>query len=492
MGFFPRDRSKPKVSKPLVRPWALAAPILVILVALPLLRPLRHPDANEVSDDEAARLATVAAIVDHHTLALENLNLGPDVPLPGTGLIRSHDHVYSIQPPVWAVMLAGIYFLLTKWHLTFVTAPILTPYILTLVGVTIPVAAAAGLIYKMARVFELRRSLRCALAVVVIFGTGMISYAVVLNPHAPAAALVLGSAGALIHVVNSRKPRRNIYWFIASGACAGLAMTIDPPAAVFAMPIMLVIFATRWSIVRRIAGVGLFIIGIVPPLFLHLALNHPITGDWKPALFHRELAMARTGDRADLADWGTVGAALTPATPPNVGDEDQPNYGDFQIMLRPTLRLAGCLFGSHGVLSHFPVLLLGMLGIAGMLRKHWPTSIKCLAVATACGTMAIVVAYSITWADVRGAMFANRWFVVFLPLTMFWSGAWLRRPHRRLTWILAALLLIFSVTVSLLGATDPYPRGGYDRYTALAALHRLMTPGAGSIVVPPLAGADAN
>jgi hypothetical protein len=369
---------------------------------------------------------------------------------------------------------------------------VLAAYLLTLIGVTIPVAAAAGLIYKMARVFELRRSLRCALAAIVIFGTGMISYAVVLNPHAPAAALVLGSAGALIHVIHSRKPRRNIWWLIASGACAGLAMTIDPPAAVFALPIMLVIFATRWSIVRRLAGVGLFIVGIVPPLFLHLALNHPITGDWKPALFHRELAQARTGSRADLADWGSVGAALAPATLPNGGDEDQPNYGDFQIMLRPALRLAGCLFGAHGVLSHFPVLIIGMFGIAGMLRRHWPTSMKCLAIATACGTAAVILAYSITWADARGAMFANRWFVVFLPLTMFWSGAWLRRPHQRVTWIAAAVLLTFSLTVSLLGATDPYPRGGYDRYTALAALHRLINPSTGYYVVPPLAGADQN
>jgi hypothetical protein len=54
---------------PIVRPWALAAPILVLLIALPMLRPLRHP--AEVSEDEALRLATISSIVKYGSLALE-------------------------------------------------------------------------------------------------------------------------------------------------------------------------------------------------------------------------------------------------------------------------------------------------------------------------------------------------------------------------------------------------------------------------------------
>src|SRR5271170_5887144 len=173
-----------------VRPWALAVPILVLLVALPLLRPLRHPDANEVSDDEAARLATIAAVAEHHSLSLEGLDLGPGVPLPTTGLIRSHGRIFSNQPPTMAVLLAGVCWILGKFHLTLRSSPVLTPYLLTLIGVTLPVAGAAGLIYKMSRMFELRRPLRCAFAAIVVFGSGLISYAVVLNAHAPAAALV--------------------------------------------------------------------------------------------------------------------------------------------------------------------------------------------------------------------------------------------------------------------------------------------------------------
>src|SRR5436305_6690743 len=83
-----------------VRPWALSAPIVVLLICLPLLRPLRQPDPRLISDDEQARLATVQAIVEQHTLAIEATSF------PGThDRITVGQHSYSNQPPVMAVLL---------------------------------------------------------------------------------------------------------------------------------------------------------------------------------------------------------------------------------------------------------------------------------------------------------------------------------------------------------------------------------------------------
>jgi 4-amino-4-deoxy-L-arabinose transferase-like glycosyltransferase len=475
-------------STPLVRPWALATPVLVFLVALPLLRPLRHPGANSVSDDEAARLATIAAVAEHHSLSLEGLDLGPGVPLPSTGLVRSHDRIYSSQPPVMAVILAGPYWVLGKFHLTLRNSPVLTQYLLTLIGVTIPVACASGLIYKMSRAFELRREIRCALAAAVVFGGGMISYAVVLNSHAPAATLVLASAACLVYLANSRKPRRSIWWAIAAGTCSGLAAALDPPAAVFPVLFMLVLFAMRWPIVRRTAAAALFIFGVVPPLYLHLALNYPITGDYKPAVLHRELILARTGSRAALASWGSVGADLAPVNPPaepgSSDDEDTIPVTGWAMLARPAGRLAGAIAGNHGLLTHFPVLVLGVLGIGCVLRRHWPGSAKALAFTTFLGAGAIVLGYALIPADPGTPGFANRWFIVFLPVTLFWMGAWVRLPHRPLKWMLAGLLLAFSAAVSVIGATDPLPRDGYEGYTAVAALRRLLSSPAPQPIIP--------
>src|SRR5262245_60840005 len=144
--------------KPKVRPWALSGPVIILFICLPLLRPLRHP--AELSPDESARLATIRALVEHRTLALT-----PEAfPVPRTQTVFAPDgRTYSDQPPMFSFLLAGPYWLMKRFGNTFRENPVLVPYLLTLIGVTIPVAGAAGLIYRMGRMFELPRIWRASL-----------------------------------------------------------------------------------------------------------------------------------------------------------------------------------------------------------------------------------------------------------------------------------------------------------------------------------------
>ena len=61
-------------------------------------------------------------------------------------------------------------------------------------------------------------------------------------------------------------------------------------------------------------------------------------------------------------------------------------------------------------------------------------------------------------------MYANRWFILFLPLLLFWAGLAAAKASR-LTWMIAITFLVFSVTVTMIRATDPMPRDGYPAYT---------------------------
>jgi hypothetical protein len=85
-------------------------------------------------------------------------------------------------------------------------------------------------------------------------------------------------------------------------------------------------------------------------------------------------------------------------------------------------------------------------------------------------------------------MFATRWFIVFMPLVLFWAGAWLRRQHHPVVWSSAAVLLAFSITVSLIGATDPFPRDGFDNYTVVEAAEQLLQPTPPAAVSPVVVG----
>jgi hypothetical protein len=132
--------------------------------------------------------------------------------------------------------------------------------------------------------------------------------------------------------------------------------------------------------------------------------------------------------------------------------------------------------GDHGVLSHFPVLIVGLLGISAVMHRHWPSSTKTLAAMTAAAAVAILVLYHAAKIDWGSAMFSCKWFILFTPMLLFWAGAWLRRAHSRAGWIMAGVALLFSMAVGLIGTTDPTPPRGYDRYTAAAAMTRFMQP----------------
>jgi hypothetical protein len=458
--------------KPFVRPWALATPIAVLLVCLPLLRPLRHP--GQVSTDEELRLATISALAEHRSAwnvpLVNRLAIDPQQFSADSDLIEVNGKLYSDQPPMLAFMLSGPYRIMQGMGYELRDYSVLVPYLLTLIGSTLPAAAAGGLVYRLGRTFELKRPMRAALAAAVVFGSGLVSYAVVLNPNVPAAALVLGSMGCLLHLSGSEDPKRGGGWLVVAGFCAAMAAAIDPWASVFLLMLLIVIPAMRLPIPLRFGGVLLYLAGAAPVIALHAVLTVPVTGNLLPGYFHPELAAMPQGLNMP------GGAAANDDTGADIGVDDD-SGGLWSDFWRGTERLATALFGAHGLLVHFPVVILGFGGMLAVMHRHWPTSTKLLAAVSAVALVMAVFGYAAGGRDAAAAAgFANRSLLVFSPILFFWTGAWLRRPHRPAVWWVAGVLLAFSVTVSVIGATDPLPRDGYDRYTVAGALHHLFYP----------------
>src|SRR4051794_34423368 len=109
----------------MVRPFALAAPVLVLLIALPLLRPLRHPSDGQITSDEILRLATVRTLVASHSLELERGY--QNVP----GAVTINGKVYSAQPPMMALLLSAPAWVITRLGYTFDQNHLLIAYLLT-------------------------------------------------------------------------------------------------------------------------------------------------------------------------------------------------------------------------------------------------------------------------------------------------------------------------------------------------------------------------
>ena len=437
-----------------MRPWGLATPIMTLIVCLPLLRPLR---TAVIPDDERWRLATIQALAGGKGLAIDETPF----PLPestqaeATAAMRRQGPRYSQQPPVMAALLAGPYWLMERCGLGFRSNITLATYLLTLLGVTVPVAMAGGLVYRMGRLFELRRSRRMMLAMATVFGSGLISYATVLNAHAPAAALVLASCAALLHAGTVARDRGCFLWLAVSGFMAAMAAAFDPGAAAFLLLLVVVILAMRWPGSMRAGGVIWYVLGALPPIALHVALMVAYAPGSAPAEVYRPAPR-----------------------PPVVSESEEPDEEDLPPSATATAigHFMGGLLGARGMLSHFPILLLGVGGIATVLHRHWPIPTKALATVCLLGALAVMVASAYVQGDWNQPMFTVRWFVVFLPLLMYWGGAFLRRDHHVAVWTAAAIVFGFSVVTGLLGAAAPFTRSWPGEYTARAAVRQIMHP----------------
>ncbi|WP_428940348.1 hypothetical protein [Fontivita pretiosa] len=450
----------------MVRPLALAGPVLVLLIALPLLRPLRHPE--QMSVEEMQHLATVRALVEHRSLALDRGYR--DIP----GVVHTPNGTFSPQPPMMPLLLYPPAWILDRLGISFDSHQATIAYVLTLLGVTLPVAGAAGLVYRMGRLFELRRPIRTCLGIAVVSGSGLLSYAVVLNAAAPAAVLILAAAACLVHVNAMNRDDRRAGWFALGGACTALAATLEPAAIVFVVLLLCVIPTMRFSIPRRIAGMIVYLIGAIPVFALHAAWNIPITDDAIPASVHVAMSNRPSIQAVSLAQRAMLAFDEYDEQEGSWGHGDAGGRSITDILLGHASWLITATVGAHGVLSHFPVLLVGILGIGAVMHRHWPSSTKTLAGATGAGAVLVMALYRMARLDWSGAMFASRWFLIFTPLLLFWAGAWLRRSHGKPAWAAAGAALAFSVAVGLVGATDPTPARGFQRYTAAEAVLRLL------------------
>ena len=438
-----------------VRPWGLAAPVVALLIALPLLRPLLQP--GELSDPEYLLVQTTQSLVDRGTLALPPAAAA----IAQRGVIVVEGRYYADQPPVYAVLLSGPSRLLDRMGLGWIDHPDLHLYLLTLLGATLPTALASALIYRTSRIFELRRPMRAMLALATLLGTGWISYATVLNPHAPAAALLLAGL-AVVLLVAASPAGGSIAWYLVAGACLALAGAIDAFAVIPALAIAIAPLALPRTWRVRSTGIALLLVGGMPAVLLHVAWWTPLTGEILPRWHHPELSIRPPAD-----------APIPPIDDPEVGPIDDSLW---LAAGRQLNRWIVITFGAHGLLSHFPILVIALLGVVATLRRHWPGGIKLLAATTTAAVTLTVIGAVLARLDWRDAMFACRWLIAGLPLLMLWAGAWLKRSHHPATWALAACLLAISTAVSLIGAVQPMPPSGFTRHTAIESAQRIIDP----------------
>lgn len=443
--------TRPKRRKrPLVRPWALAGPILILLIAAPLLGPLWAPGQSAPAEHvsfEAVRSALVRGSLELDPKRLSGID----------PVLRVNGRTFSQDPPAYDVVLAGVGWAIDRSGVKVDQSPVLFMYLLTFFAITFPTAVAGGLVYRTGRLFELGRPWRFGLTLACVLSSGWFAYATTLRPHALAAAGVMAAIASVAQFISTNRAGMGIGWLAAGGFCAAGAGVIEP-MALWVLPVVMLAALTAKTYWRwRIGGLLLAIAGAAGPIAVHVSINPAITGDFFPPRWHM------VNPPAPLA-------ASAPDEPP--GEPESPPTG-WTNLGRGISRLTNLTVGEHGLFSHFPVLLIGLAGAGLVLTRHWPWPIKSMAGGTLLALACVLVYKMIARPDAIDTGYAAPRLVIFAPAVLLWAGAWLRRPRGAVVWVLTILALLISTGATIVGAISTPPRNGYSHYTFAEAIERL-------------------
>jgi hypothetical protein len=384
--------------------------------------------------NDGSRLAAVECLVDRHTFAIDDSIFvrvppgGRGVPSPYWPLARDLQkegtkdklyiagHYYSDKSPVPAVLLAGVY-QVARWctGLTARLWPAGFCYLMTLVSSGLSFVVAVWCVYRLGGSLGLAVPARLLLAASLALGTVALPYAEYVNNHS----LLLGVAAALLLGLVACADRQRVgFWQVFGlGTLAGLGYSIDlgagPVLLLCTFALILYRSYRRAGVLRsscHLVTASAFLLGALPWLALHHALNYAVGGTWVPA-------------NAVAAYFRWPDCPFTEQTMTGGWKHDGPR--SFLVYA------AALLAGKRGFLTHNLPLLLTVPAVPLLLWRRvreWPELVW--GTAWAAGTWLLYSANSNNYA---GACCSIRWFVPLLAPGYYALAVWLKYHPRART-----------------------------------------------------------
>ena len=364
-----------------------------------------------MSGNESSRLATVQAVAEQHTFAIERTNFRTVDKLFFDG------HLYSDKPPflAWATGMALRPLLaVTGWN--FEKNYHLLVYIVNLLtGGGVNILLFLWLFDLFRRVRRGSVEAKFLLALGSVMGSWLLSYSVVINNHTPAALCVLGAYIALL-----RFARRPTYRAaaLAALACGVLGALEIPGGVIFGLALIPALTLSSPADKRMEYVLTAACVVGLSALFV-FCLNY--------FAYRRPLPL-----------YIVSGGSFSPG----VGQKSPVGYA------------VECLFTYRGLFSYQPFLLLALPGIWARRRRTGAAEWSILA-----ATAAFTLFYIVLTNEYGGAAYGFRYLVPVIPVWSFCAGRWVlesspRRRSRR--GALAALLILWGVVTSLAGAYSPF------------------------------------
>jgi hypothetical protein len=408
-----------------------AATIALIVVASGMVL-FNMPRESNTSTNVMSRWATVEALVDHGTYAIDDTKYSTTI-----DKVQIDGRLYSSKPPLLPTLVAGVYAVYraltgdeigtrnsrATWVCKAFT--VFVWYVLLLVYFV-----------KSVQLLVRRPEAQVLAMVAMTFGWIGAGYATTLNNHTPAALLALmtfyhalrahgwapsgedaasaaQTAGGAAMPGSAAMPGATRHW-IAAGLTAGAIPAFDLPLGALSAGVFVYLFAFDRRRTLRI-----FLPAVAPTLLLHLILTWAVTGSIVPVYLRGELY------RYPGSYW---------ATPHGVYALDQPKW----------LYAFHLFFGHHGFFTMTPLLLLAAWALIGLVRNRQPGRAEALLVGIV--GLVLFVFYVFRTSNYGGRCVGMRWLIPYAPLLLLFLGAWLDRLRRYSLEICTLLVVLFLVS----------------------------------------------
>lgn len=372
--------------------------------------------------NDGSRLATVEALVDYHTFAIDDSIFvkvpprrgaaGPGPYPPEDAILAVHGtgdklliegRYYSDKSPVPALLVACIYRAwqaATGW--TARDRPDAFCYAMTVLSSGLAYVAAVLCVFWAGGLVGLPLVRRMVLTASFGMTTVALPYAVHVNNHILLLGVTAGMVPGLVKLagVNGQGPCRR-RWLLGLGSLAGLGYTIDLGVGPVLLVCTLVLVFCRC---RSWKSVLLAALAAAPWLGVHHAVNYAVGGTWKPA-----------NAVAEYFDW--PGSTFTRAN--ITGSWNHAGVGEFAVYA------AGLLVSRHGFLAYNLPLFLAVAGAVWLLRRRTPEWPLVLYAVFFC--LGVWLAYALTSTNYSGRCCSVRWFVPLLAPAYLVLAVFLRR-----------------------------------------------------------------
>ncbi|CAN5327952.1 hypothetical protein BH11PLA2_BH11PLA2_01320 [soil metagenome] len=415
----------------------------------PAVRP--EPTPMYGSNDKS-RFLTVRAIVDHGTFVIGHRD-DRDDPKTDRGLLFedgwfTQDKVmnpdtgdyYSSKPPLYAVMLAGEYWVLKHaFGLSMVRDRWPVVIIILLTVNVLPFAICLVLFGRLIEQYGRTDFGKLLAFMTACVGTFLTTFASTLNNHSPGAYCVVF---AIYPLLRTDTPTR--CGLFVSGFFASLTATFDLPAASFTAALVL---TTLLAVKGRVIWM---LLGTLLPVAAFFGANYAALGQFRPAYSD----FGGPWYNYPGSHWLKLELAKTGAIVPGI---------DFAQEGRVAY-LFHCLLGHHGWFSLTPVWCIGMLGIAVTWRQALQDlKSKALSLPLAClFALALTVTLTVFFVFIQktnnygGNTSGLRWFFWLTPIWVLATLAGADRIASKWGQRGAAVLLGFSVLSVFYPAWNPW------------------------------------